>query len=114
MSARRKGQAAEPRKSGSKSRSRRVQKRVSGSRPERPSQVAAHCDSLDGELQVMRVRWEKMRAVVDVTHAAMEGHGPHSLASAATVLFDYVLTPMWEEISRLDEVIAQNKKERAS
>lgn len=50
----------------------------------------------------------------DVTHAAMEDEGAYTLESATTVLFNYVLTPMWDEIRRLDELIKQNRKEPTS
>jgi hypothetical protein len=53
-------------------------------------------------------------ALVNVIHAALEGAGAEIVESATPVLFRLGLEYMWQDIARLDEVIAQNKKERAS
>lgn len=53
-------------------------------------------------------------ALVNVIHAALEGAAAAIVESVAPILSRLGPEFMWQDIARLDEVIAQNKKERAS
>jgi hypothetical protein len=79
------------------------------------SQAVARRDALHLRLMETRERWEVMRAVVDITHAAMEAEGSDTThESATTVLFRCVLEPMWQEIRDLDKLIDETRAESAS
>ena len=95
---------ARPRKSGSKSSSAKAhaRRRVRG-------------DSLTMKLKEARDRWEEMSEVVDVTQVALaEGDGSFIIESVASVLFRFVLEPMWDEIRWLDKLIEETRDESAS